>query len=71
MIFFAYRSTPAPGHRHTYYGTLWSVGYNGFGWSSFASEGNAYYLLFYYSFLARMASKTPNGCSFLLRCLQE
>ena len=71
MIFFAYRSTPAPGHRHTYYGTLWSVGYNGFGWSSFASGGNAHYLLFYYSFLARMASKTPNGCGFPLRCLQE
>ena len=75
MIFFAYRSTPAPGFRdggvNNGNGTLYRVGHAGYIWSSFASGGNAHYLDFYYSFLARMASKTPNGCGFPLRCLQE
>ncbi len=70
MIFFAYRSTPAPGHRHTYYGTLWSVGYNGFGWSSFASGGNAYRLYFYNGGVGPQ-DRGGHAYGFQLRCLQE
>ncbi len=64
---------PAPGYRGYGEGALRDVGVSGFSWSSTIPEGsdNAHYLLFYYSFLARMASKTPNGCGFQLRCLQE
>ena len=44
----------------------------GYSWSSTIPSGNtnAHLLVFYY-FLARMASKTPRGRGFPLRCLQE
>ena len=47
-------------------------GYDGYSWSSTIPSGNtnAHLLVFYY-FLARMASKTPGGRGFQLRCLQE
>ncbi len=45
---------------------------HGYSWSSTIPSGNtnAHLLVFYY-FLARMASKTPGGRGFQLRCLQE
>ena len=52
-------------------GKLYYVGHYGFSWSSTASGGDARYLGFNYGFLARMASKTPDGRGFQLRCLQE
>ncbi len=43
----------------------------GYSWSSFPSgSDNAHYWHFNYNFLARQASKTPDGRGFQLRCLQ-
>ncbi len=43
----------------------------GYSWSSTFTGSDARYLGFNYGFLARMASKTPDGRGFQLRCLQE
>lgn len=70
MIFFAYRSTPAPGHRHTYYGTLWYGGNYGYGWSSTVTGDNAHDFFFYYGWIT-LSHKDTRGLGLLLRCLQE
>ena len=61
----------APGDRAHGFGGLRDVGVNGFSWSSTVSGSNVRFLDFNYGFLARMASKTPDGRGFPLRCLQE
>ena len=50
---------------------MWLVGYYGYSWSTAFTGSDARYLGFNYGFLARMASKTPGGRGFQLRCLQE
>ncbi len=60
-----------PGFRDARARTLGSVGSSGYSWSSTFTGSDARYLGFNYGFLARMASKTPRGRGFQLRCLQE
>ena len=65
-------AAPAPGCRSALEPSRVGLkrGYDGYSWSTAETGTNAHDLFFYY-FLARMASKTPCGRGFQLRCLQE
>ncbi|MDE5944825.1 MAG: hypothetical protein K2G93_04480 [Rikenella sp.] len=61
---------PAPGCRHAYYGTLYSVGHYGFSWTSSFAGTNVNNLYFIYSGInPNYARSRANGHP--LRCLQE
>ncbi len=61
---------PAPGYRHAFYGTLWSVGYSGYSWSSTVSGSNVRFLDFgFYGVYPQHSNYRAHG--FPLRCLQE
>ena len=63
-------SRPAPGYRHAFYGTLWSVGYSGYSWSSTVSGSNVRFLDFgFYGVYPQHSNYRAHG--FPLRCLQE
>ena len=61
---------PAPGFRTSGSGTLYNVGNYGFGWSSFASGGNAYRLGFG-DLGVYPQDRGYHAFGFPLRCLQE
>jgi hypothetical protein len=63
-------ATPAPGYRHRDYGTLYSVGVNGFSWSSSIAGTYARNLNFGYSWLHPQGSN-GRALGLPLRCLQE
>ena len=63
-------SRPAPGYRHAFYGTLWSVGYSGYSWSSTVSGSNVRFLDFgFYGVYPQHSNYRAHG--FPLRCLQK
>ncbi|MDE5945228.1 MAG: hypothetical protein K2G93_06570 [Rikenella sp.] len=61
---------PAPGNRHSYYGTLNSVGTSGYCWSSSDLNNYSYYLHFSRGgILPKDGNYRASGLQ--LRCLQE
>ncbi|MDE5945617.1 MAG: hypothetical protein K2G93_08585 [Rikenella sp.] len=61
---------PAPGLRHPYYGTLYNIGRDGFGWTSSFTGANVYRLDFHYNGIYPN-SHNCRSYGFQTRCLQE